>query len=220
MNPQPPATDPPTRRDDLAAVIRDACISRPSFGANDGDLFDAARIFISALEQDNIPHVLVGGLAVLQYVDGRNTRDIDLIIDEDDLDKLPDFTLEEKGDGVASGTSGPLRVNLYFTTNSLFALVSEGHSEMRSFFRNRLRCATPHGIILLKLFTLPLLYRQGNLDRAALHETDILLLLHHTPIPSETLLNTLTTHMPDSDINTLREVLDDIQTRLTRAKQF
>jgi hypothetical protein len=220
MNPQPPQAPTPTRRDDLAAVVRDATVSYPASDMNDDSLLAATRHFIKALEHEKIPHVLVGGLAVLQYVDGRNTRDIDLIIAVDDLPRLPDFHLDEKNEWFATGTSGPLRVDLLFTANPLFAQIMEHHSAKRDFLGARLNCATPHGIILLKLFALPSLYRQGNIDRAALYETDILQLLHHHPADPESLLHTLTPHMTPSDINALRAVLTDIQSRLAHANRF
>ncbi|MCF7674644.1 MAG: hypothetical protein K9M97_04825 [Akkermansiaceae bacterium] len=216
MNPQPPDAPSPTRRDDLAAVVRDATISYPSADMNDDNLLEATRHFIKTLERENIPHVLVGGLAVLQYVAGRNTRDIDLIIAVEDLQRLPGFQLDERNEWFATGTSGPLRVDLRFTANPLFAQVMVHHSEQRTFLDARLRCATPEGIVLLKLFALPSLYRQANIDRAALYETDILQLLHHHPVDAETLLATLTPHLSASDINALREVLNDIQTRINR----
>jgi len=217
MNPVPPSSPPPTRRDDLGAVVRDACLSYHTTGLDDDQLLETTRQFIKSLESEKIPHVLVGGLALLQYVDGRNTRDIDLIIALVDLARLPGFVLEEKNEWFATGTSGPLRVDLLFTDNPLFAQVWELHSEERTFLNVRLRCATPQGIILLKLFALPSLYRQGNIDRAALYETDILQLLHHQPIAAEVLLTALAPHLMPSDINSLREVLADIQTRLMRS---
>ncbi|MCX6879956.1 MAG: hypothetical protein NTW21_40070 [Verrucomicrobia bacterium] len=220
MNPQPPTAPSPTRRDDLAAVVRDATLSYPASDMNDDSLLEATRQFIKALEHEHIPHALVGGLAVLQYVDGRNTRDIDLIIAIEDLSRLPDFLLEEQNEWFATGMSGPLRVDLLFTANPLFADVLAHHSEARDFLGTRLNCATPPGIILLKLFALPALYRQGNIDRAALYETDILQLLHHHPADAMTLLHTLKPHLPPSDINALREVLTDIQSRLSHANRF
>lgn len=45
---------------------------------NVGDLFNV-------LEQQNINYLLVGGLALLTYIDARNTQDIDLILSHQDL---------------------------------------------------------------------------------------------------------------------------------------
>ena len=186
---------------------------------NDGNLLETTRRFIQTLESARIPHVLVGGLAVLQYVDGRNTRDIDLIIAVEDLARLPDFLLEEQNDWFATGTSGPLRVDLLIHRQSAVCR-GEGSPQRGADVYARLRCATPQGIILLKLFALPSLYRQGNIDRAALYETDILQLLHHHPADREQLLDTLTPHMIPSDIRSLRDVLKDIASRLDHNRRF
>lgn len=216
MKPQP---QPPERRllhdpQDFSSVLRDAEIP---YGYNrDAALGAATRRFLEGLSSSGIPHVLVGALAMLQYVDGRTTRDIDFIIATGDLKRLPDFVLEEGNEWFATGTSGPLRVDLLFTANPFFALILERYSEQRVFLDSKIQCATPEGIVLLKLFALPSLYRQGNVDRAALYETDILQLLHHHPVAHDGLLATLAPYMPDSDIRALRTVLQDIDQRIQR----
>lgn len=220
MTPSPPPAPVQSRKDDLPSVIRDALAFQTTTEMNEEALLKSAREFIAALERDKIPHVLVGGLAVLQYVDGRNTRDIDLIVATDDVSRLPGFQLEEMNEWFATGTSGPLRVDLLFTANPVFAHVEKCHSTIRSFLDHKLRCATPEGIILLKLFALPSLYRQGNIDRAAIFETDILQLLHRHPVDHEALLAPLTPHMMASDIKALRQILLEIETRLNTARRF
>ncbi len=216
-----PSIKPPLSRcDDLASVIRDAVLSAPHATMNEESLLAATRNFISSLEADKIPHVLVGGLAVLQYIEGRNTRDIDLIIAVEDLDLLPDLVLREKNDWFGSGDVGPLRVDLLFTVNPFFAEVAKKHAEERDFMGTCLRCATPEGIILLKLFALPSLYRQGQVDRAALYETDILMLLRHTPIEDIILEKQLQPHMTPTDIKALLEVLADIRGRIAKSARF
>lgn len=82
------------------------------------------------------------------------------------------------------------------------------------------RCASPLGIILLKLFALPSLYRQGNIPRAATYETDILKLMTLQPVDSEQVLEQLRPNLPPSDLNALRQILTDIQQRLDPAKRF
>lgn len=223
MNPQP---QPPERRplhqaEDPASVLRDAEIPYRTTGdENDDDLTSATRRFLRELSERNIPHLLVGALAMLQHVEGRTTRDIDFIIAVSDLDRLPGFILEERNEWFATGTSGPVRIDLLFTENRLFAEVLENHSEPRRLLDVEIRCADPEGIVLLKLFALPSLYRQGRTDRAALYETDILNLLHHDPRDPEILLAKLQPHMPASDISALRDVLADIRKRMNRGSRF
>lgn len=220
MSLSPPNLPSPTRSSDLACVIRDAVLSAPHTIMDEESLLAATRNFISFLGKNKIPHVLVGGLAVLQHIEGRNTRDIDLIMAVEDIDRLPEFVLREKNEWFGSGDIGPLRVDFLFTVNPLFAEIAERHAEELDFMGSHLRCATPEGIILLKLFALPSLYRQGQIDRAALYETDILMLLRHTPIEDAILEKQLRPHMTISDIEALLEVLADIRGRMAKTKRF
>ena len=111
-------------------------------------------------------------------------------------------------------------MDLLFTTNPLFEQVARQHWESLSFHNHRIRCATPTGLLLLKLFALPSLYRQGRIERADLYENDIRMLLRAHPQPTGSLLDTLTAHMPASDINALRKILDEITTRLEKPPEF
>ena len=216
--PQPPERRPLHQPDDPLTVIRDAEI--PYGYDRDAALAAATRRFFASLAGSGVPHLLVGALAMLQHVDGRTTRDIDLILAVEDMGKLHEFEIEECNEWFATGTCGPLRIDLLLTANPFFAEIMERHAVIRPLPDVPVRCATPEGIILLKLFALPSLYRQGNIQRAALYETDILQLHHHQPIAAEPLLAQLQPHMPESDINALRHVLADIQGRTRHGELF
>lgn len=220
----PPPAPPLRRRDDLGAVLRDALIfsGQTEPPMIEEHLLKQTRLLLRALSSGQIPHVLVGGLALLQYVDGRNTRAIDLILALEDLPRLPDFVLRERNEWFGTGDSGPLRVDLLFTASPLFAHVARQHAQPRAFLDNTLNCATPEGIILLKLFALPSLYRQGQVQRAELYETDILQLLRigEPPPADEMLLKQLSPHVSASDLKALSDVLCEIRARLLRSNPF
>lgn len=216
----PPSSPAPTCRNDLAAVIRDAAVGYGGSNADEELLLAATRGFLARLAEQGIPHVLVGGLAVLQHVASRNTLAIDLIVAVEDLGRLPGFVLRERNEWFATGNCGPLRIDLLLTSNPLFDRIAAEHAEEREFREARLRCATPEGIVLLKLFALPSLYRQGQVDRAALYETDILLLLRHFPLEDATLLSQLEPHMLPSDIRALQQVLGEIRGRFSDKSRF
>lgn len=187
---------------------------------NEEILLTRTKNLLAALDAGGVSHVLVGGLALLQYVDGRNTRDIDLILALQDLPRLPGFVLREKNEWFGSGDCGPLRVDLLFTVNPFFAEIAQRHSKKRQFLETTLNCATPEGIILLKLFALPSLYRQGAVERADLYETDILQLLRLESVPDRILLDQLRPHVSESDLNALADVLIDLRQRLSKAGRF
>ena len=53
------------------------------------------RLF-ALLQQRDINYLLVGGIALLSYVDGRNTQDIDLILSPKDILALPESTITDR----------------------------------------------------------------------------------------------------------------------------
>lgn len=220
MKPQPKPPEPRILHDvtDPASVIREA--DAPYGAADPEDLTVATRKFLHQLDEKQIPHLLVGAMAMLQHIDGRPTRDIDLIIAVEDLGKLPDFNLEERNEWFATGTIGPVRIDLFFTQNPLFSEVLSNHAETKRLLNTPIRCATPRGIILLKLFALPSLYRQGKVRRAAVYETDILQLLTLQSQPPETLLQDLKPHLRSSDLNAFGDVLTEIENRIKKSNKF
>ena len=216
----PPPAPALRRCDDLAAILRDALIFENDPSMNEELLLRQSKRLLDSLDAGGIPHVLVGGLALLQYVDGRNTRDIDLILATQDLSRLPGFVLREKNEWFATGDCGPLRVDLLLTANPFFADVATKHSRPRQFLDTTLHCGTPEGIILRKLYALPSLYRQGSITRADFYETDILQLLRLDPVTDATLLAQLRPHVSDTDLKALAAVLTDIRGRLTAQNRF
>ena len=181
-----------------------------------GDLYTSADTLFTMLKERQVPHVLVGGLALLFHTEARNTEDVDLIVAVADVTTLPGLKIEEQNEWFAKALCGQLRVDLLFTTNPLFALVAAKHAALRTFRSHAVQVATPEGLLLLKLFALPSLYRQGQAARAALYESDIAQLLVADSILDATLLGALRPHMIESDINALAGVLADVRKQLAR----
>jgi len=170
------------------------------------------RLF-ELLDQRSVDYVLVGGLALLRYVRGRNTEDIDLLLAVRDLDVLPELAVRERSDWFARAVFSGLRVDLLFTENPLFKLVRERHTGCIPFIERGVPCATPEGLVLLKLYALPSLYRQGEIQRAILYESDIAALVHGPGVNPVPLLRTLEEFMPATDLRELRRVVGEIQSR-------
>jgi hypothetical protein len=172
---------------------------------SDGALFDAVDRIFELLEERGIEHLLVGGAALLYYVDGRSTEKIDLILAASSLDQIPEIRdLEE------------LQIDLLLTSNPLFEEVRRRYATRQRFAEREIPCATPEGLVLLKLYALPSLYRQGNLARVALYETDILMLLDRHKVDIEPLLSELEAHLSPTDLASLRGITDEIRQRIER----
>ena len=106
----------------------------------------------------------MGGVATLAYIEGRNTQDVDLIIPRSALLDLPEIAIEEEKGEFARAKLDSLQIDLRFTDHKLFQLVASEYSSTIRFASREVNCATGSGLGMLKLYSLPALYRQGNFD--------------------------------------------------------
>ncbi|HEX7184660.1 MAG TPA: hypothetical protein VF756_22740 [Thermoanaerobaculia bacterium] len=204
----------------IGKVVRNAVLFnfRDPRGAtvSDSALLDAVDRLFALLDERRIDYLLVGGIALLQYVEGRNTEDIDLILAPSALEKLPEIRIMGGEQDFARGTFEGLQIDLLLTSHPLFETVRQRYRANRSFVERQIPCATVEGLLVLKLFALPSLYRQGNLVRVALYETDILTLLHRYHPEIEPLFLELTPHLSATDLAALRQVVSEIQAKIAR----
>jgi hypothetical protein len=170
------------------------------------------RALFEELAGKPIDYVLVGGVALLSYVEGRNTQDIDLIVRPEDLGKMP-WSAVKQDDDLGRAEYRGLRVALLLTQNAVFEHVRAHETATIAFDELRVPCATREGLVLLKLYALPSLYRRGNLARAALYETDVLMLHQGATVDDARLLDELSRHLPKSDVDELARILDEQRTR-------
>lgn len=182
-------------------------------------LIETVARFFSLLRERQIDYVLVGGIALLQYVEGRNTEDIDLIMAVSALERLPELEVETREDDFARGKFARLKVNLLLTTNPLFEEVRRRFTTRQRFVERDIPCATVAGLVLLKLYALLSLYRQGNFTRVGLYENDVATLLQaHNP-PIEPLPDELSRYLNESDIAAVKQIVKEIQQRISRFEE-
>lgn len=182
----------------------------------EGILHAVPRLF-DLLEQRGIDYMVVGGIAMLVYVEGRNTQDIDLIMAAGALDRLPEFHVEERNPEFARARFGDLRVDLLLTTNPLFEKVRSKYTVTQPFAERAVPCATPEGLLLLKLFALPALYRQQQFDRVELYEHDVAMLLRQFHPNLSPLWDELVPHVLASDLEELHRIVAEIQDRIAKS---
>jgi hypothetical protein len=180
---------------------------------------DVAELF-TLLGERKINYLLVGGIAMLRYVEGRNTEDIDLLMSLSSIRSLPEVTIEEQGEFLVRGRFRSVRVDFLLTANKFFAEVWANFGTMHRFAEIEVPTATPEGLILLKLYALPSLYRQGLFDRVSVYEADIANLIQRHQRVVEPLLERLKPHLETGDQHELREIIRDIQARIARFEQF
>lgn len=179
------------------------------------------------LESRKVDYVLVGGIALLTYIEGRNTQDIDLIMALPSLAKLPEINIENQDMHFARGKFGELQIDILLTKNPLFAKVEKNYTTTKQFMDRKNRCATVEGLILLKLFALPSLYRQacpeprrrGSFERVGIYENDIATLMYAFKPNMEPLFAELSKHLNENDMTEARKIISDIETRIQRFRK-
>jgi len=180
---------------------------------------DVVGLF-TLLRDRQTPYLLVGGIAMLRYVEGRNTEDIDLLMSLPSLRQLPEIVIEEQNEFFIRGRFRSVRVDVLLTANALFAEAQQAFGTTHRFAELDVPTATPEGLVLLKLYALPSLYRQGLFDRVSVYESDIASLLQRHRCDAGPLLQRLQPHLEEGDRHELRGIVRDIQARIARFDQL
>jgi hypothetical protein len=174
--------------------------------------------FLRMMRDRQIPFVIVGGIALLHYIRGRNTGGIDILMSAQRLDALRELSVTEQNQMFGMADFRGLRIDLLFLEHPFFELVSSKFSTSQPYPVGPLPTATIEGLILLKLFALPSLYRQFDLDRVAIYEADITQLLARTEQDDPFFLKILSDYLPETDRRELEAVLRDCRKKVARFK--
>jgi hypothetical protein len=78
--------------------------------------------------------------------------------------------------------------------------------------------ATVEGLLLLKLYALPSLYRQGSFARVGISENDVATLLHYYQPNVPMLLAELSKYVNETNLAEIKSIVTDIQNRINRFK--
>lgn len=116
----------------------------------------------------------------------------------------------------ARGKFGELQIDILLTKNPLFAKVEKNYTTMKQFLDRSIRCATVEGLLLLKLFALPSLYRQGSFERVRIYENDIATLIYAFKPDMKSLFAELSKHLNETDMIEARKIVADVEARIQR----
>jgi hypothetical protein len=206
----------------IGAVIRNAVVFNvrnwPGDTMNSDSLIQSVQDLFTILEQRNIDYVLVGGIALLHYVEGRNTQDLDLLMAASSLEKLPELQIVGQELYFVRANYGQLQIDILLTQNPLFKKVLRKYSKVQPFLDHNIPLATVEGLLLLKLYALPSLYRQGNFARVGIYENDIATLLNYYAADMPGLLSELAKYVDENDLAEIKSIVADIQNRINRFK--
>lgn len=183
------------------------------------DILHIVAELFDLLAQRKIKAVLVGGIALLQYIHGRNTEDIDLIVGFSSLKRLPEIQIVSENMYFARGQFKGLLIDFLLTRNPLFAHVQRSYTTKQRFLEQNITSATVEGLIILKLYALPSLYRQGDFTRVGLYENDVATLLYFHHPDMHLIEQELAKYISESDLIAIRGIIADIQQRIIRFQQ-
>jgi hypothetical protein len=205
---------------EIGNVIRNAMVFNlknwPGGKMNSDSLIQSVQDFFHVLEERQIDYVLVGGIAILYYVEGRNTQDLDLLMAVSSLEKLPELNIVAQDKDFVRANYNELQIDILLTKNPLFKKVHQEYSKVERFLDRSIPLATVEGLLLLKLYALPSLYRQGNFARVGIYENDIATLMHYHQPDMPRLLDKLSDYVSKTDLGEIQGVLADLQTRIRR----
>jgi len=208
---------------EIAIVLRNATVfnfKNPSEAITNADslLAQVERLF-RLLDERRSDYVLVGGIALLTYVEGRNTQDIDLIMAFPSLANIPEIQISSQDMNFARGNFAELQIDILLTRNPLFERVANQYSTVKKFLDHDIRCATVEGLILLKLFALPSLYQQGSFERVGIYENDLSVLIYNFHPDMELLLKELSGYLNDTDKAEAQQIVKDIEARIRKFRK-
>jgi len=185
---------------------------------NSDSLIQSVQDFFAILEARKIDYVLVGGIAILHYVEGRNTQVLDLLMATSSLEKLPELKVASRETYFVRANYNELQIDVLLTQNPLFKKVHKEFSKNPKFLDRDIPLATVEGLLLLKLYALPSLYRQGNFARIGIYENDIATLLHYYKTDVASLLGELSMYLDKNDMSEIQGIVSEIQNRIKRFK--
>jgi hypothetical protein len=157
-------------------------------------------------------------VAVLSYVEGRNTEDLDLIVALPDLQKLPELHSTSQDQYFGRGSFEGVKIDLLLTANPVFARVMQKYATRRPFHEQEVPTATVEGLVLLKLYALPSLYRQGDFGRVSLYENDLAALIYQYAPDLDAIIRELSPYVTGGDLDEIRNIVSEIQQRIARFK--
>jgi hypothetical protein len=185
-------------------------------GLNADSLQQAVQDFFALLAERQVAYVLVGGIALLHYVEGRNTQDLDLLMAASALDSLPELEIMSRDANFVRAQYNGLQIDILLTQNPLFHKVWQEQAHTQPLFDREIRLATVEGLLLLKLYALPSLYRQGNFARVGIYENDVAVLLHDYRPDTAVLIQQLAAYVSESDLNEIKNIIAEIESRISR----
>lgn len=142
--------------------------------------------FLKLLEEKQVDFCIVGGIAYLAYIEDRNTKDLDILISVQELEKIIDYVeVTNKDVNFTNTVFEGMRIDFLKTSNSVFNYVKEHETTSYNFAEGLYPIATVNGLILMRFDAIIDLYQKGRFDKIDRYEWDLATLTRHFPVDWE-----------------------------------
>lgn len=181
---------------------------------------DDLKQFVALLEEREINYALVGGVALMIAAsESRPTEDLDFIVSPHQLDALSDVVIVSSDSNFGRYRWHDITIDALYTDNKIFSHALKNYRCTYDFGGCSISSLTAEGLFLLKLYALPSLYLQAQFDKANIYESDLTRLLRRNPdIEEERLLLFLQKHLEISQVEELREIVQECRQKLKRKR--
>ena len=125
----------PSSHPSIGSIVRDGLLFDPKNWTtlmttpNINQILETIDRLFRTLNDRQVSYVLVGGIAMLSYIQGRNTQDIDLIIARSDGVSIGLLINTENKDFAQASYEG-VRVDLLLNQNKLFKKIQKDYSQV------------------------------------------------------------------------------------------
>jgi len=161
------------------------------FRTNPDMLPDSVTKFLSLLDELNVDYCIVGGIAYLAYIQDRNTKDLDILISVEELNKiLPFVEISDEDANFTNAAFEGLKVDFLKTSNALFRYVKKNQTIEYEFVEGTFPIATVEGLVLMRFDAIIDLYQKGNFNKVLRYESDLQFLTINYDIDWKFIFNT------------------------------
>jgi hypothetical protein len=168
--------------------------------------------FLKLLEEKDVDFCIVGGIAYLAYIEDRNTKNLDILISVQELDKIIDrITVTNKDVNFTNAEFEGLRIDFLKTSNAIFDYVKKHETTTYNYVEGMYPIATINGLILMRFDAIIDLYQKAKFQKIIFYERDLQVLTLNFPIDWDHIWNISEKFFTVGQINEFKKMVTEWQ---------
>ena len=130
--------------------------------------------FLELLEEKQVDFCIVGGIAYLAYIEDRNTKDLNILVSVQELEKIIDYVeVTNKDVNFTNAVFEGMRIDFLKTSNAIFDYVEKHETTTYNYVEGNYPIATINGLILMRFDAIIDLYQKGKFGKIPRYELDL-----------------------------------------------